>query len=136
MSHTPECHLKASQGIPDRWHCPSHCPVAYPPSEADARDEMLETMWSGNEPTAEYFGPDDPFYREQYDRCAKENLDQLNAYRSAILRSVREKVLSAQPPRWMSVSGPMENGMPTNIRWVKIFTEEDVLALLDTEEGT
>ena len=131
MSHTPECHLKASQGIPDRWHCPPHCPVTYPPSEADARNAWA--MARGFDLLAPHFDDLAPAIRKAVvDAVAHQSA----IVGAAILRSVREKVLSAQPPRWMSVSGPMENGMPTNIRWVKIFTEEDVLALLDTEEGT
>ena len=39
MSHTPECHLKASQGIADRWHCPPHCPVE---QERVARESLAK----------------------------------------------------------------------------------------------
>lgn len=64
-------------------------------SEQEARENLMETLWHGNAPGIDYYGPNDEKWNAAAQRCKAENAAELDAYRTAIRQAAFREAAQA-----------------------------------------
>ena len=61
-------------------------------AEAEAREGLMETLWHGNAPGIDYYGPNDERWNAAANLCKSENAAELAAFESAVRAAERARL--------------------------------------------